>query len=373
MKRYGLFLALALSLTTLGHAQSPEGLTRATLLVAFDLDGEAADDDQLVTAANGDLLDAKTFTITAQPDSCRLLDMTVTDANSSISAGVLTVVGTGCLDEPRTCSFTFAAGGSGVKTFTCTDGQGAFFKTVTSITTGTLTGEGGAGVDLAIIGYTSNSVNGWATYGKLNPPGPNGELSVNPLAWFDVQYRITTTNASSTTITDVNGADDAFAVVSVGDLLVIQTGGVSYERKVTAKASADSITVNQSITIPTVGVAFRYRKLYFSTNPAHIIAVPVGEFKTALFDWSVDANADTGGVVSLLECTADRVEMPSGPRWVQIMTTTVATGTTQANTSESIDLQLLPYSYCRFGLRFATGDDADGADEDINVAVTLAR
>jgi len=126
-------------------AQAQVEIQRATLMSAFDLDGEAADADQVVTTANGDLLDAKTFTITAQPDACRLIDMTVTDANSSLTAGVITVTGTGCLGEARVCTFTFAAGGSGIKSFTCSDGEGAYYAAITTIITGALTIAGHVG------------------------------------------------------------------------------------------------------------------------------------------------------------------------------------------------------------------------------------
>ena len=366
MKR--LFAVLvALSVAQLGHAQV--SLARATLATAWDLDGEETDDNQIVTVIA--LTDAATFTIAADPDVCRLVDITVTDANSSISAGVLTVAGLGCLNETRSCSFTFAAGGSGVKTLTCTDGQGAYFSDVTSASTGTLTGEGAG--DEVIIGYTSNSVNGWGMYGKINPPGPNGERSVDPFGYFDVQWPITTSAVSSTTVTGVNGAHDAFAAVSVGDLLVIQTGGTSYERKVTAKASADSITVHSAVTIPAAGVPFRYRKFYFSTNPVHVLAVPTSGYRSALFTWSVDANASTGGVVTLFECTQERAEFPTADRWVDLSTATTATGTSTADTSESVNLELLPYTYCRFGFRFGTGDDNDAAPDDVNLSVTLMR
>jgi hypothetical protein len=54
-------------------------------------------------------------------------------------------------------------------------------------------------------------------------------------------------------------------------------------------------------------------------------------------------------------------------------TTTVATGATQAATSESVNLELVPFMFCRFGLSFGTGDTADVADEDINATITLMR
>jgi hypothetical protein len=367
-----LFVFALVALFPLVAAAQPTEVSRATLATAWDLDGEAADADQVVTAANGDLLDSKTFTITAQPDTCRLVDMTVTDADSSITAGAITLVGTGCLGEARTCSFTFAAGGSGVKSFVCTDGHLAYFSAISSITTGVLTGEGGAGVDLCTIGYTSNSVNGWPMYGRVSNVDGASTRSVDPFGYFDVPVRVTTSGAASTTLAAVTASSEPFANVAVGDLIILQFGGKSYERKVTARASADSITLSSAVTIPAAGQPFRYKKFYFSTNPGDLLYIPVHGFRTALIDWSVDANANTGGVVMLLECTQERVEFPAA-RWVQVQTTTVASAGTQANTSESIDLSLLPYSHCRIGFRFGSGDDADVAAEDINASFTLFK
>src|SRR5574341_536554 len=113
MKRLLLFGLLMVVMAAVGDAQTPQGIARLTMAVAWDLDGEAADADQVVTSVA--LTDSASFTIAANPDTCRLVDITVTDADSSITAGVLTVTGTGCLGEAKSCSFTFAAGGSGVK------------------------------------------------------------------------------------------------------------------------------------------------------------------------------------------------------------------------------------------------------------------
>ena len=88
---------LALSVAQLGHAQV--SLARATLAAIWDLDGEAADADQIVTLANGVITDAGNYTITADPDVCRLVDITVVDTD--LSSGTLTAVGTGCLGEAR--------------------------------------------------------------------------------------------------------------------------------------------------------------------------------------------------------------------------------------------------------------------------------
>lgn len=372
MKRI-LGAALGLALLSVS-AVWPETISqrRVTLAHQWDLDGETADDDQVVAAAT--LADSTTFTIAAQPDVCRLIDMTVVDADSSITAGTVTLTGTDCLGYARVCTFNFsvvATRGSGVKTIpvsTGPPGASCYLGAITSVMSSALTGEGGAG-DTIKVGYTTNSATGWALYGTLLPVGPSGEHGVDPFGTTFVELPITTSGVASTTVTAV-GSNAAFTNVQVGDLLLIETAGTTYERKVTARASANSITVHQAILLPTAGVRFGYRRLYFSTDPTDEMAFKVEGASTALVTWSVAANANTGGVINLLECTR---RGPSWPTltWVQLGTTTTASGSTNAGTAESIDLTLLPFSHCRFGWRFGTGDDTDTANESISYSLTL--
>ena len=376
MKRLMLVGALVLAalLPTVVNAQ--EVRKTATLAYAWDLDGEAADDNKVVEAAGGVIVDngtsvaAANYTITAQPDTCRLLNMTISDTD--MTAGTITVTGVGCLGEPKVCTHsTWTAGDDdGLKTLVCTDGLGAYMKEVTSITTGVMTGESD---EYFLLGYSGvNSVNGWPMYGRLNEVGPNGEMGVDPFGSYAISLPITTSAALSTTVTSVS-TNGAFTNVAVGDLLLISMKGRTYERKVTARASANSITVNQAINIPAAGVTFALKRFWFSPNPAHEMFIPVGGFDTLTVNWSVDANANTGGVVTLLQCTdSKQPDFPTTP-WVQINTTTVASAGTQSPTTESINLDLLPYQFCRFGMRFGTGDDGDGADEDINLSVVLLK
>lgn len=352
-----------------GHAQVQQ-IQRATLMSAYDLDGEAADADQVIVATalvdNGTSVAGVNWTIVAQPDTCRLLDVTIVDTD--LTVGDLAVAGTGCLGEAKSCSYNFTAGDdTGVKSLSCSDKQGAYFKTVATVTTGAMTGESD---ETFALGYTSNSVNGWAMYGKRMQMGLFA--GVDPFGYYDVARPVTTAGTIYTIVVGVNGADDPFAGLAVGDLLIFEVGGQSYERKITTYTSADQVTINQEINIPTAGIPFRYKKMFYSPNPQHIMYIPVSGARTALLDWSVDANANTGGVITLFQCTQERTEFPTA-RWVQLSTTTVASAGTQGNTSESVNLELLPYTYCRWGLRFGTGDDADAADEDLNATVTLIR
>lgn len=364
-------LALAALLPMVGHAQEPD-VKYATLAYAWDMDGEAADDNQIVEAAGGVIVDngtsvaAANYTITAQPDSCRLIDMTISDTNMGVGAGTITVTGTGCLGEAKSCSWSAWTAGDddGVKTLTCTDGKGAYMGNVIAITTGVMTGESD---EYFLLGYTSNSANAWASYGRVLGPDANGELSVDPWQSYPVQVAITTSGASSTTVTGTG----AFTNVAVGDLLLIPLSGKTFERKVTARASADSITVNSAITIPTAGVTFSFKRFFYSPNPADNLWIPVGSNETILYNTNVAANVSTGGVVKTLECV---VKGPGWPTvgWVTISTDTVATGTA-AKYADSINTHLLPYTHCRMGLKFGTGDDGDGAAEDLNLAISVRK
>ena len=77
-----LALAVALAFPLLGHAQSDQ-IMRATVMSAYDLDGEAADNDQVIAATalvdNGTSVANANWTILAQPDTCHLLDLTIVD------------------------------------------------------------------------------------------------------------------------------------------------------------------------------------------------------------------------------------------------------------------------------------------------------
>jgi hypothetical protein len=335
------------------------------------MDGEAADVDQVITPVaiiDDGSVTGLDYTIAAQPDTCRLLDLTLVDTD--LTAGTLTVTGTGCLGEPKVCAFAFTAGDdTGVATLTCTDGYGAYMSTVTEVETGTMTGESD---ETFALGYSVGAANGWPMYGRRMGPDVNGRYGIDPFGYYDVGKRITTSGVASTTVTGVTDAEDALAGPSAGDLLIVYLGGKTYERKILTNADADTITINQALNIPATGINYRYKRFFYSRNPDDLMVVPVHGADQVMFDWSIDANANTGGVVVLLECTADNIEFP-GARWVQVMTEVVPTATVKANTTDVLGEGGRHFSYCRFGAQFGTGDDADVADEDINIAVSIVR
>jgi hypothetical protein len=377
------FLALAVAALVAGggmaHAQTTVKTATDTkyarLLVSYDLDGEAVNAAKIVALA--DAADSTTYVIAAQPDVCRLIDATITDANSSITAGTFAVTGTDCLGVARVCTFDFgvvATRGSGVKALPVTSGAGTgcYLRSVTSVISTALTGEL-AGTDKLTVGYTTAGMNGWATYGALRPPGPNGENSVDPFGSYYESRVLTTSGALTTSVTGTA----SFGDVVVGDLLLIpqvDANGktVVYERKVVTRISANAATLDKAVNVPVAGVAFRFKHQYFSTDPQDNLWIDVEGCKAAILTWQVDAVADTGGIVMLLEGANPGAEAYT-TTWSQIDTVTVATGTTRASTVQYTTTQVVPFKYLRFGLKHATNDDADAAPEDISLSVALVK
>ena len=81
------------------------------------------------------------------------------------------------------------------------------------------------------------------------------------------------TSGSSTTVSAVTATSAPFNLVSVGDLIQFNLtspgaagSAVTTTRRVTAKASADSITVDTAVNIPTAGVTFTYLKFTSGAN-----------------------------------------------------------------------------------------------------------
>ncbi len=368
MKRFVAALALALGLA-LPMAASDFTYRSTHLAYEFDLDGEAADDDQVVAVAT--FADSTTFTIAAQPDACRLLDITVVDADSSITAGVLTVTGTDCWGDTLVATFTAAAGGSGVKSLVVDNASyrpsGAYFKTVTSVISGVLTGEGGAG-DTLKVGYAGDGTPAQTPLlGVRIDSRSDRSRTVNPFDSYIVTQKITTSGAYSTTVTSVN-SDSPFDNVAVGDVIIVNNAGVMDFRKITARASANSVTVDRPIKIASTGIGLRYQKYYVIADP---IDGWIGVEGNDAIAWTFDValNANTGGVISDVRCSS----MPGSTADVQVDTDTVASAATGTAVT-SVDLRLVPqYRFCKFSMEFGTGDDTDTAAEIISVAYGTRR
>lgn len=354
MKKY-LFTLLLLAAAPL-WAQSN---TQVTVASAFDLDGEAADADHIVTSAT--LADSTSFTVAASPDTCRLVDMTVTDADSSTTDGTITITGTDCFGDALTATYTFDGSGSGVVNFTVSSGSAsaAYFKTVTSVASGVLTGEGVG--DAITVGYTTNSPLSYLACG-IRKDDSLGTKGVDPFSSYEERRRITTSGASSATVTSVN-SDAPFTAAAVGDILLLNISGSLFERKITAKASANSITIDTAVTIPAAGIGYRWKQCFVSSDPTDNLWFNTDGYDGVSFIIDQDAEASTGDTVTSVECKATVSH-------IQIDTDTLDGAATAVS---ALDVRLAAYEACRIGLQFGTGDDADAAAEDINVSFVGQR
>lgn len=368
--------ALLLALPVAGVAQQPYAARQAILAASFDLDGEAADADQVVVSAV--LADSTSYTIAADPDVCRLVDVTVTDADSSTTAGTLTVDGFDCWGYPLRVTFNMA-GGSGVRTGTVVDAgtaspkkaSGAYFSDVTTAVTGVLTGEGVG--DAITVGYTSNSAKGWPMYGQRTST-PSGGRWIDLFGSYGNGACLVKNGALTTDVIAVSASTTAcFENVAVGDLLIFNVSGEILQRTVATRADADTITVNAGVTLPTAGQGFRYKKRWFFSDPQDGW-IPVSGFDAIDFVVQVDLNANTGGVISSIECATLTTEGFGVPDVIfEEDTATVASAATGTDIT-TVDLRLKPnYTHCRASIRFGTGDDADAAAEDIDIVVGLRK
>lgn len=341
------------------------------LAFGYEMDGEAADVDQVVTAAQ--IEDSKDdYTIAASPDSCRAVDLTIVDGDSSISAGTVTITGTDCFDQVKTCTYTFAAAGSGV--LSADSGQDPYFKTVTKVETGVITGEGGAG-DTMAVGYSTAPPHNKVAYGRFRARDTDhGYNFVDVGGSYVGQGLITTSGSASTTVTSHSDNDvAAFTNVVVGDLLRFNLNGREFYRKVTARGSATSITVNASVNIPTAGVTFNYMHFYYSPNPKDIMFIDTQGYDSLAIVWSVDSVTNTGGVDYDSACMYNvGPDFPSG-MWVAITNDNTASTATQAPTDDNIDLVAAPFAFCKVEFSHVTGDDDDTGAEDLNAFAILRQ
>ena len=372
MKKFmSTLFALALLGAVVGHAQVP-GEDTYPLAVNWDMDGEGADTDQVVIAANGALTDSKTFTLTANPDICRWVDITITDANASIVAGVLTVAGTDCWGDPLTATFTFSGGGDGTYSLTQTassKASGPYFATVTSVTTGVLTGEDGG--DVVIVGYFQNSPFGYPAYGT------RVDIPYAPYRYVSLDGKVAETTkvvaTGTTALAAATAGTNPFARVAVGDLIGINPPNATMPlqwRKVVARADADNVTLDFAISTVAAGQGFWYKKFFLSTDPQDGW-LRVGGNDALQFTFDVRSGTNTGGQISDVRCTNWFTSTPAPAS--AMFTTTVASGTT-ATVGYSIDRRLTPYEMCRIGVKFGTGDDTDaGPANTENIYISLQK
>jgi hypothetical protein len=334
MRKMLMFLSLVL-VATLGYAQGAPG--GRLLFANYDLDGIAAVDDYIVASAA--LADSTTYVKAHQPDVARPLIITITDADSSITAGTITITGTDDLGAALTHVFTFAAGGSTTSTST------GYFKTVSSVVTSALTGEGAG--DVVKVGTTTTIPTQYCLFGAL----ANGSGKAK-------------TTGSSTSLTSATALSGAFAGVAVADLIRVQVNGVMYERTVTTVTDIDNIVVDAAINLA-AGYMFQYAHMTCGTG-SESGWFAVDDCENALVVVDVRQDTMTGGVVGTVYCrmTDSYVSTPQS-----IGTNTWATATPASWKQLVSD----PWDQCRVGLKVGTSDDATDTGTDKEVIAAYVR
>lgn len=226
-------------------------------------------------------------------------------------------------------------------------------------------GTSGLGMRLPLMSdYDSDSV---GTYEYCATSGKGGVVNSPDR----VEIAKVVTSGSSTTVSALTAGEEPFANVAVGDELTfvgmgglpLDTAGNEY-RLVTARASADSITVNTAIDIGTTGRTFTYRKRACGT------AATDGWFYTGGWqDFTVYVQADQsdagGGVDVALYCEA--FSSASGQTRV-FQKTYSSYGDPSGRDAVTVTNY---WDRCRLGIRLLTSDpsDAGAAIEKISASV----
>ena len=322
----------------------------------FDLDGSASDPDRVVESVRIED-DKSDYVIAADPDVCRLVDVTIDDSNASITDGTITVTGTDCLGEALVASYTLDGSGDGTYPLTVEVGSatGAYFSTVTEVSTNTLTGENKA--DNLEVGYNTDCPTQYVAYG-IRKKDALGAKRVDPYA-FDKQHSLVTTGGvRSTTLYSVK-SDAPFGVVEPGDLLNFTLDGVSLEVNVVSKESDDKIFVDRPLTIERNGVGFRYKHRFISSDPGDGLWFPVSTYDSVSFLFDQDAEASDGNLITTVECRAGRAQIQTHSDTLDGDATAVS----------AIDLTATTYEACRVGLKFGTGDDTDRAPDVLHITM----
>lgn len=336
---------LALVIPQLG-AQQIVGQDVVTMAADFDLDGAAASATAIHSADQ--IVDSTAYTIDAQPDTPRPLQATLTDADSSITSCTLTVVGTQADGQVVTSTATLT-GGSGAKALSPVYN----YATVTSSSTGVCTGE--AAGDLVSLGTTTTVPIQWITAWGSSTLSAQGWNVRSPFRWR-VEGKTIKTSGSSTTVVSGVASSAALRFVNPGDIITFSINGEVVERAVTAKASNDSITINDPIDIVTP-VSYRYRVRFFGPDTWDGWFA-VNRYSSGLFVFNVDQSGQP--LTVKVQCKLlGANEVP-----VEEYTANISTG---AQGTAAINFTLRPFDLCRIGLSFQTPPDGDDTGANLEI------
>lgn len=174
------------------------------------------------------------------------------------------------------------------------------------------------------------------------------------------------TSGSSTTVTAVTASTNPFGSVAAGDVISINIAGTATTRLVTARASADSITVNSALTIAATGLPFVYWK--FNSGTA---ATSGWVDVSGLSDVTITVHyvqGDLDALTAVWECrlndwdTQPTVVYPGESDLCGAAGTYSAGVCSFATASASADLAVVvtgKWDSCRLGVAFASTDTSD--------------
>ena len=177
-------------------------------------------------------------------------------------------------------------------------------------------------------------------------------------------YASIKTAGSSTTVVSNVASSGAFTPVSVGDLLIftLPANAGSNTRtavSVTARASADSITVSSAVDL-TGGVPYTYLRASRGTG-ATVGWIPTSGDAYKTFSWTI-ATINATSITAQVQCIHDYLNAPAITVYppVTAETDTCFTGIfTAAKTCNFVMRE--PYAACRIGFKI----DTDGGTQSI--------
>jgi hypothetical protein len=168
------------------------------------------------------------------------------------------------------------------------------------------------------------------------------------------------TSGSSTTVTSTVSGTGAFTNVAVGDPLFINDDGVMLLRAVTARASADSITINAAVDV--TGASFEYRTFACGTADTSG-AIPVSGFNSLTFQIDL-AQENSASTDYKVEC---RLFGP-GAEWGII-----AGPTNDTSTFNDFVTSNIGFDECRVGVAVNTDDGGDTGANAEKYTILLNR
>jgi hypothetical protein len=213
--------------------------------------------------------------------------------------------------------------------------------------------------------------------------GENGDPFGTPIR---ATQRLKTSGSSATVVSNV-ASSGAFALVSVGQILVVDTGvQTTQTRVVTAKASADSITVNAAVDW-SAGFGFGFVNQTCGSTAADGWINMDDRFDERTIHFHLgQINGVTGGIDVRVECKDGFLDAQPIRVYPTTSSTDCGGGTTAGGfcnfttagiTTGDVDIQVVePHRACRVGMLIHTSETAESVEADnerITIGLTLVN